>query len=223
MYISTILDSNACEITDTVELFEPLPIQSLDSVVNVSCFGGNDGEVFISVSNGTPGYTYNWIEGTTGAESTIDSLFSGLYIVEISDTNNCIFTDSIQINQPSAPISLSEVHVDVLCFGDSTGSINLSAVGGTPPYNYSWSNDSITEDLTNLIAGIYNVVVTDSLGCTDSLSIELIQPAAPLSVVLNPTDVLCYAVSSINKESDGSVIGVLTIKLQVLKSVTCIE
>ena len=191
-YIATVLDSNSCEITDTVELFEPLPIQSLDTVVNVSCFGGNDGEVFISVSNGTPGYTYNWIEGTTGAESTIDSLFSGLYIVEISDTNNCIFIDSVQINQPSAPISLSEVHVDVLCFGDSTGSINLSAIGGTPPYNFSWSNDSITEDLTNLIAGIYNVVVTDSLGCTDSLSVELIQPAAPLSVVLNPTDVLCY-------------------------------
>ncbi|MCH1527456.1 MAG: SprB repeat-containing protein, partial [Candidatus Poseidoniaceae archaeon] len=196
IYIATILDSNACEISDTVELIEPLPIQSLDSVVNVSCFGGNDGELFISVNDGTPGYSYNWTEGTTGVDSNIDSLFSGLYVVEISDTNNCVFIDSIQIDQPSAPINISDVHVDILCFGDSTGNINLSVVGGTPPYNYSWSNDSITEDLTNLIAGIYTVTVIDSLGCSDTLSVELIQPTAPLSVILNPVDVLCFGNST---------------------------
>ena len=191
-YIATITDSNSCEILDTIVITEPLAIQASDSVVNVSCNNGSDGEIFVSVSDGTPGYVYNWIEGTTGTDSSIDSLSSGLYVVEISDTNACVFIDSIQVNQPLTPISLSETHVDVLCFGDSTGNIDLSAVGGTQPYNYLWINDSISQDLTDLFAGIYNVTVTDSLGCFDTLSIEITEPLAPLSVVLNTIDVLCY-------------------------------
>ena len=163
-YIATILDSNQCEIMDTVIITEPLAIQSIDSVVNVSCNSGGDGEIFVFASEGTPGYTYNWIEGTTGSESNIDSLTFGLYVVEISDTNGCVFIDSIQVSQPLAPLTISETHFDVLCFGDSTGSIDLSASGGTPPYTYVWSNSDTTEDLTDLYAGTYDVAVIDSLG-----------------------------------------------------------
>ena len=169
-----------------------MAIQSIDSVVNVSCNSGDDGEIFVFASEGTPGYTYNWIEGTTGSESNIDSLTFGLYVVEISDTNGCVFIDSIQVSQPLAPLTISETHVDVLCFGDSTGSIDLSSAGGTPPYTYLWSNGETTEDLSDLFAGIYDVTVTDSLGCLDTLSTEVIEPDAPLTVVLSKVDVLCF-------------------------------
>ena len=54
----------------------------------------------------------------------------------------------------------------------------------------------LLQDLTDVLAGTYELTVTDSLGCTEFISIDVSEPLAPLSVILNPVDVLCFGNST---------------------------
>ncbi|ESU23660.1 hypothetical protein FSS13T_23940 [Flavobacterium saliperosum S13] len=86
--------------------------------------------------------------------------------------------DNPDVNIPTT-INATETHVDAECFGSATGSINLSVTGGVPPYTYAWtasnggvipSGQADDQDLSGLVAGSYSVIVTDSKGCTDTVS-----------------------------------------------------
>jgi hypothetical protein len=88
-----------------------------------------------------------------------------------------------------------------LCFGNSTGAINITATGGTGAYTYDWADiagTSNTEDRTNLPAGTYSVIVTDANGCsTASLPVTITQPTNLPTVALTAqTNVLCFGNST---------------------------
>ena len=97
----------------------------------------------------------------------------------ITDANGCTYSLSNIIVGNSSELDITETHVDVLCNGGNTGSINITTTGGVMPYVYDWAdiigtNDG--EDRTNLAIGTYNVTVIDSLGCSGTISIEITQP-----------------------------------------------
>ncbi|HSU27204.1 MAG TPA: T9SS type B sorting domain-containing protein, partial [Chitinophagaceae bacterium] len=85
--------------------------------------------------------------------------------------------------------------VNVLCFGGSNGSIDLSVTGGTAPYTYLWSNTATTQDLTGLIAGTYSVTVTDAVGCTTSVTVTITQPALLVASETH-SNVICHGGST---------------------------
>jgi hypothetical protein len=93
----------------------------------------------------------------------------------------------------------------VFCFGDSTGWINATVIGGALPYAFAWSNGVNAEDLYNIPAGTYVLSVTDNIGCVTTASILVAQPAAPLfsnATVINES---CYGFidASINANVTG--------------------
>ncbi len=174
-YYVTVTDANGCSINDSIQISEPSPLSaSVDTVTDVSCFGDDDGSAQAVAAGGTPGYSFVWSSGDSSALAI--GLSIGNYTVTVTDQNGCIASSSTSVSQPDE-ISLSVAVADVSFPGGSDGSVNLTVVGGTAPYDFSWSNTEITEDITDLSAGTYSVTVTDANGCTSTTSADVSEPA----------------------------------------------
>jgi large repetitive protein len=175
-----------------------LPLSStITSTTEVLCFGNNTGEVIVEAAGGTSPYQFS-IDGGVNFQATgvFSGLVAGAYTVSAKDANNCMIDIALNITQPAAGLAASIVGTNVLCYGNATGAANISVTGGTLPYSYEWSNGATTEDLTNLVAGTYDVVVTDNNGCSISSSVVIAQPAAGLAATITKTDVLCFGNST---------------------------
>ncbi len=147
--------------------------------------GNTDGAIDLTVSGGTPPYTFLWSE-SAGNATTEDlvGLGEGMYSVTITDDNGCTLE--------SGPFSLGtgitgEV-TGVACFGESTGAIDLSVTFGTGPYTFSWNDGNTGEDRSGLAAGEYCVTVTDANSATMDRCFDVNGPASAISVSANITD-----------------------------------
>ncbi|MFN4977457.1 MAG: SprB repeat-containing protein [Bacteroidota bacterium] len=194
-YSVLITDVNNCEARDTFQISQPASaILASANITDILCYGDNTGAIDLSVSGGTASYTYEWLTGQTTQD--LSGLQAGVYSVLITDANGCTKRDTFTIKQPDAALAVAFKHVDVLCYGDSTGSIDMTVTDGTKPYSFVWSNGSVTEDLSNLKEGTYVVLVTDDNGCVVKDSVEIDQPLAPLAIEHKKVDVLCYSLNT---------------------------
>lgn len=127
-------------------------------------------DAILSMSGGTPPYTSN----PTAGQLTF--LANGMYSVTVTDANGCTAQTSFEINAPT--LTATTEIVDVLCYGDSTGSAIIDGMGGTPPYLYSFFGGPFESTTTfdSLPGGWYYYVVQDSAGCEDQLWLEIKQP-----------------------------------------------
>ena len=87
-------------------------------------------------------------------------------------------TSSSTITEPAALVAVTAVDSNSTCNGFSDGGASASATGGTPPYNYAWSNAATTASITGVVAGTYTVTITDNKGCTSTSSATITEPAA---------------------------------------------
>lgn len=106
----------------------------------MSCNGGNNGAVDLTVIGGNPPYTYNWSNGETTQD--ISNLTAGAYNVMIIDANGCVSSISATVNQPDPLIAVATPST-VSCNGGNNGTIPLSVSGGTPTYTYIWSTSPV--------------------------------------------------------------------------------
>jgi gliding motility-associated-like protein len=220
-----VTDGNGCVQNLFITLTAPAPITVAfdaglyDNGLNISCFGANDGSVEATASGGTPGYTYVWIgEGGFGPvfQNPITNLGPGEYSVLVIDANNCNFTSSVTLTGPPPFTITLQPTVNngnnVGCAGGATGSINLITNGGAAPFTYSWTGPdgfmSSNEDLFNLPAGTYCVVVTDATFCTAQACVTLTE-APPLTLTLTPA-VLPNGFNVGCGESNGSITTTVT-------------
>jgi hypothetical protein len=190
-YTVTITGGNGTA-TATYTVGQPTAISISEVVTNVSCNGGNNGAINISVSGGTGGYTFSWTNGATTED--ISGLTAGNYTVTVTDGNGCKATKQIAVTQPPV-LSLSTTKTDVSCNGGTNGSINLTVNGNTSPYSFAWSNGATSEDISSLSAGSYSVIVTDANGCTATTSVTINEPAA-IVASYTASPILCKGGSS---------------------------
>jgi len=157
-----------------------------------------DGTANVSVTGGTPPYTYSWSNG----ESTdaITGLLADTLMIEVTDAIGCNQTaEAIVLNEDDLETSLENT-VNVACFGDSSGEAAVSASGGTTPYTYTWSNGMTADNITGIPAGLYNCIIVDSNGCSDTINdIQIFQPEELLFENNEITDVTC------NGDADGTI------------------
>jgi Secretion system C-terminal sorting domain/SprB repeat len=140
---------------------------------NASCYGLNNGMASFEVEGGLEPYEIRWSNGVIG--SVVTSLAAGSYQVTISDGSACELIQQVVINQP-AEILTNPSYKQPLCFGDESGSINLTVIGGISPYQYQWSNGNTTSLISEVSGGNYIITITDSNNCTSSQSFQLSQP-----------------------------------------------
>ena len=189
-YTLIVTDSNACELVLDTVIVSPTLLVVEDTVSNVSCFGGNDGWIDLTVSEATAPYTYLWSNSDTLQD--IDTLIAGTYEVTITDSNSCVTIYPVTVTEPLVPLTLTMDSINVSCFGDTTGSIDLSVTGGTPGYSYIWNIGDTLQDVDSLVTGTYQVIVTDTNQCVDSLSVFIDQPLAPIELSATQVDILCF-------------------------------
>jgi hypothetical protein len=154
---------------------------NLTSIVNVLCNGAATGELQVLDPDTNAGYTYSWqnVNDTTVIISglTATNLIAGDYVLyaEYINYSGCTTTDTVTITEISA-INISASITDVDCYGNATGSVTVGqTVGGTAPYLFQWNPGGQN---TNLIAGTYTLVVTDSNSCQQLDTFEITQPQA---------------------------------------------
>ena len=142
-----------------------------DVVVNVTCFGANNGSIAVTVSAGTTPYAILWSNGSTSFNLT--NLAPGTYTAVVTDSGGCTATISETITQPLL-FSSTYVRTHATCCTGNNGTINVTPQGGTAPYTILWSNGSTSFSQINLIGGTYTYVVTDANGCTTNGSVPIL-------------------------------------------------
>jgi SprB repeat/Secretion system C-terminal sorting domain len=185
-YMVTVTDGNGCTSTQSIVVAEPSGLT--DSVMwsAPTCSYNTDGTIGLSLSGGTPGYSYLWSTGDTS--QNVSGLGGGTFTVAYTDANGCGDTDTITLSAP-AVLTFTCLPTDVLCNGMNNGALDVTATGGTPGYSYLWSNGMMTEDLSGLAPGNYSLVLTDQNGCMHSDSFAITEPTLlSASVVVTSDD-----------------------------------
>ncbi|MBI2967083.1 MAG: gliding motility-associated C-terminal domain-containing protein [Bacteroidetes bacterium] len=198
-YTVTVTDSKSCTITYTDSINEPAPMVLL-TVTNPATCNQADGSVAVSVTGGTGIYSYYWLPG--GASTAmVNNLYAGLYIVTVTDSKGCTGTDVAVISNSNAPVLTVISLTNSTCYGDSNGTITVSATGGTPPLTFSWNTNppQAGATATGLTEGNYSVSVTDSIGCIVILYTNITEPDTMITGIYG-TDTIC--------EGDSITIGV---------------
>lgn len=145
----------------------------IETIVEPSCNGDVNGIISITIGAGQSGTTaaeplsYLWYDANNNIISTLDSLvgvLAGIYTVEVSDSTGWTETKSITLTEP-AELEITGLLMNQTVFGGNTGSIEISATGGTLPYSYYWSTGETGASIQSCAEGLYIVTVTDSRGC----------------------------------------------------------
>lgn len=145
-----------------------------------------DGTATVNVAGGTGSYVYSWNDGNTS--SSRNNLCAGIYSVTVSDTGSTLppTSCSVTILGPEAPTYTYTTSNS--CQNIGNGAIDLTITSGVPPYVFHWSNNSATEDLTNIASGSYSVTITDHGSCLSYATISVgTLPSPPINFTVTGT------------------------------------
>lgn len=196
MYSLTVTDAHGCAIDMSFDIVEPAELMiTAATVTNVTCFAGSDGAVDITVDGGVLPYSFIWSNGSMMED--VDMLVASTYDVTVTDANGCSVMGTYIVTEP-LEIMLAGTVTNISCYGFADGAIDLTVTNGVSPFMYAWSNGDATEDLAGLLAGTYEVVVTDASGCTANMMFAITQPVE-LSLTSLVNNVSCFGMG------DGSI------------------
>ncbi len=213
-YDFTLSDAAGCSKTffSFATINEPGVIDAtVISTIDVSCPGGSDGSADITPAGGTGPYNFAWSGNSTGYTSS-DEDPSGMpsddFNLTITDAHACsqVFAGILTITEPTPMTAAVNGTVEVTCFGEANGEADISISGGTPPYSVVWTgigsgHSSSGETPGDLVADIYNVLVTDGKGCMQNFPglVTITEPADITVTINNIVSVNC------NGESTGEI------------------
>lgn len=175
-YTVTVRGANGCTSTATYTVTNESNNFNIAEFItpNSSCTVGNGSINLTVVPLGT--YTYKW--SNNAVLEDLSGLLPGTFTVTVTDASGCAISEVYTLTANIQPVTLSGIKTDILCFGDKSGSIDLTVDTGTPTYTYNWqpAQAGNPEDLVSIGAGNYQVTVTDIRNCTATITFTVIQP-----------------------------------------------
>lgn len=188
----------------------PCPMPNTSTVTNLTCNGTDDGTISIAITGGVlgdhPDYTatlYNLSGAQIGTPistpntAVFTGLLPGTYYAYLTDTFGCFTnSDTVVITEPNELILSLDSTTLTTCFTTNDGTASVMGIGGTGAYDWQWSanaNNQTTMTATGLVAGIYQVILTDANGCADTLNVGVYSPfpAAPALSLTNTASTTC--------------------------------
>ncbi len=163
-YNVTVTDNGTasnCAYVTSFQITEPAALSVNVNTTGVAC-NGNDGTVDITVQGGTPNYSYNW--STSATTEDLSNAPAGTHTVSITDANGCQITETATI-AATTPINVTidTIYAEIMAIA---GGVDITATGGSGTFQYVWNTGATTEDISGLVAGTYDVTITDaSTGC----------------------------------------------------------
>lgn len=194
-YNLAVQDANNCIVNGIVSVADQTsPVISSAFVTDVTCNGACDGTLSASATGGTGTINFD-IGGALQLSGNFASLCMGAYTLTITDANGCQDSQPFNITEPPV-LTLTPAGTNLLCNGDNSGTVTITAGGGTVPYTFSFDGGTTFSGLntqTNLAAGTYNLEIIDANGCTVTGTQNLTEPT-PLAITSQPqTNPLCFA------------------------------
>ena len=182
-YYVTVTDNHNCITENEIEITEPDELLNNPAFENITCFGYENGEIVLSPTGGVLPYNYQWSHNGTLNNDSAMNLGPGNYEVTVVDYNSCTQVTQIELTQPDPLLANIEKKI-ISCYGFNDGAFMITMFGGTPEYNYNWDNgfDGAVQDMME--PGIYQLLITDQLGCFIDTTLQLIEPD---KLVINPT------------------------------------
>jgi gliding motility-associated-like protein len=191
----TVTDGNGCQAFGSITINQPATnVLATASQTVISCYSENKSVATVQPTGGTGPYSYAWSPGGQTTQ-TISNIAIGQYTVTVSDAGGCTATSQVNVVQWEAFNMLISV-TPPSCNGSMDGQMNVVVLaGGDGNYTYQWSSGQTSDIITNLAGGItYTVTVTDSQGCTGTMSRLLASPA-PIVLTMTPTATKCAGTS----------------------------
>ena len=183
---------------------------AVKNTTGASCYYSSDGSAEISGVQGKAPYLYSFDGGTHvgGEPYLVTDLSGGSYASMVIDANGCSYMFSTSINSPDT------LGVDTLSVLPSTnglnGAIDIDVLGGVPGYTYQWSNGDTIQDISMLPPLDYFVTVTDTIGCIDTLTVNV--PGVPNSIdtdgdgISDYNEEFVYETDPLNSDTDGDLV-----------------
>ncbi|MBL4625162.1 MAG: gliding motility-associated C-terminal domain-containing protein [Flavobacteriales bacterium] len=212
-YIVFVEDSIS-STTDTVTITAIAQLTTIDTIADALCHNAT-GTINITPEDTLVLYTgilypkawdafaQVWYIDSTGIDTlytnAIDTLQfiwsvpAGLYMVAVYESSGggCGTSIDIEINEPSAPLTLSKTYEHNICKGIDSAWIAVVPGGGTLPYTYAWNTGDATSGISNLFAGLYEITVRDINGCSIKESIGIGEPFQDLLLIVDTNSVSC--------------------------------
>jgi large repetitive protein len=205
-YRVKVTDKNGCTFTDaaTYKITDPPSIldftftQKSYGAFNISCFGGNNGEVTITATGGNGGsyvgYEYAWGGGSFAGNNIVSGITAGDKQISVRDARGCVVSKTVTFTQASQIVTLTAAKQDVECFGAATGSVQLSTSGGVGSFKFKLGTTTNTTGLfEKLPADNYSFTITDANNCGVTYNETIINLYPALIVTSSVQDVSCFA------------------------------
>ncbi|HEX2969570.1 MAG TPA: gliding motility-associated C-terminal domain-containing protein, partial [Bacteroidales bacterium] len=148
------------------------PSVSINSQINVSCNGGNNGSISVSGTGGLPPYLFKLESGPYQASGVFNSMTPGTYTITIQDSNSCTSSLQSTIVEP-VELKVTYISEDATCLDVANGKVTLDIEGGTAPYDILWADGNNSFERSDLLASSYRVLIKDANGCVSSIDAEV--------------------------------------------------
>jgi hypothetical protein len=136
-YTVSVTDANGCTIQELFSVVDTVPpiTLSLESKDSVTCFGQNDGALYVSASGGQGDLTYSIDNVVYQSSGIFEDLTAGPHDIYARDSVGCFSVETFVVLTYSE-ISFDVLTLDTIFCQDSLANINVQANGGNSPYQY---------------------------------------------------------------------------------------